>query len=34
LGEKLDVRGGVLPHTLDDHGHDAIAPNTTPTQRP
>ena len=34
LGEKLDVRSDVLPDTLDDHGNDAIVPNTTPTQRP
>ncbi len=34
LGEKLDVRGDVLPDTLNDHGHDAIVPNTTPTQSP
>lgn len=30
LGEKLDVKGDVLPH--DRHGHDdAIVVNTTPT---
>jgi len=34
LGEKLDVRGEVLPDTLDAHGHDAIVPNTTPTRHP
>jgi DOPA 4,5-dioxygenase len=34
LGEKLDVRGEVLPSTLDAQGHDTIVPNTLPTQRP
>jgi DOPA 4,5-dioxygenase len=34
MGEKLDVRGEVLPETLGEHGHDAIVPNTMPTQRP
>jgi DOPA 4,5-dioxygenase len=34
LGEKLDVKGEVLPHELGDHGHDAIVANTTPTLEP
>jgi len=34
LGEKLDLRGEILPDTLDDHGHDAIVANTMPTQHP
>jgi DOPA 4,5-dioxygenase len=34
LGEQLDVRGDVLPETLDGHSPDAIVPNTTPTLHP
>jgi DOPA 4,5-dioxygenase len=34
LGEKLEVNADILPHALDEHGHAAIVPNTTPSLAP
>jgi DOPA 4,5-dioxygenase len=32
LGEKLDVKGEVLPEELGEDGHTPVVPNTTPSR--